>query len=324
MSAEITSRASISVVVPMYGCAPCVSELCERLERTLEALTPAYEIILVDDRSPDGGWALMGQEAARNPRVRAVRLSRNFGQHAAIAAGLTIARGDWMVVMDCDLQDPPEAIADLHAKAAAGAEIVFARRDTRAAAGWRTLASRAYFALLNAVSDHRVDGSLGALTMFSRRVRDAYLAMTEHDRHHVMVLQWLGFEHAVIAYRQEPRRRGRSAYRLSTLIDSAITGLFFSSARLLRYVLYAGFTCALAGFALGILLTIRRLMAYTAPGWTGLIVAQLMIGGLTIMCVGAVGMYVGRVFDQVRGRPLFIIEEDSSSAASPRAGAPRA
>jgi polyisoprenyl-phosphate glycosyltransferase len=226
--------------------------------------------------------------------------------------------------MDCDLQDPPEVIRDLYAQTTAGAEIVLARRGDRATAGWRRLASRAYFGLLNAVSDTPIDGSLGALTMFSRRVRERYLAMTEPDRHHVMVLQWLGFQTATITYRQDSRKGGRSAYRLSTLIDSAITGLFFNSSRLLRYVIYVGFACALAGFTLGILLTIRRLMAYTAPGWTGLIVAQLTIGGLIIMCVGAVGLYVGRVFEQVRGRPLFIIDEDSDRAARVPPGTPGA
>jgi dolichol-phosphate mannosyltransferase len=303
----------LSVVIPVYGCVPCLPELCRRLHQVLRTLTPAYEIILVDDCGPGDAWPAILAQAALASEVRGVRLSRNFGQHAAIAAGLTISRGEWMVVLDCDLQDPPEAIPALYEAARRGADIVFARRRRHSESWWRRAISRTYFRLLNALSDNVIDGREGALTMFSRKVLESYLSLADQDRHHVMLLRWLGYRQSNIDYDRAARETGASAYRWSTLVDSAICGLFFSSARLLRMIVYVGVSCACAGFGLALLLLARSFVFYTAPGWTSIIVMQLIMGGIGIVCVGTVGMYVGRVFDQVRRRPLFIIDSDTAA-----------
>jgi polyisoprenyl-phosphate glycosyltransferase len=142
-------------------------------------------------------------------------------------------------------------------------------------------------------------------------VAQAYLSVADQDRHHVMLLNWLGYRRATIEYDQEPRRGGKSAYGLSQLIDSAICGLFFSSAKLLRKILYLGVLFAIAGFGLAIALVVRRVMLYTAPGWTSIIVVELILGGVILLSIGTVGLYIGRIFDQVRQRPLFIIDQET-------------
>jgi polyisoprenyl-phosphate glycosyltransferase len=306
----------LSVVVPVYGCGPCLDELCRRIVAAVSPITEAFEILLIDDGSPHDDWRAILDLSQRHPRVRGLRLSRNFGQHAAIAAGLSRARGAWSVVMDCDLQDPPEAIPRLYAEAMrTGAEIVFARRALRSASWTRRWLSRGYFRALNLLSDTPVDGRDGALTLVSRKVMIAYLGMGDHDRHHTMVLRWLGFAHASINYDQAPRPSGHSTYSTWALIDSAISGLLFNSTRLLKVIVYMGLICALVGGLLAVALVVRRFTHELAPGWASIIVVQLLVGGGIVVSIGTVGLYVGRVFDQVRRRPMFIIEHDTSAPA---------
>jgi glycosyltransferase involved in cell wall biosynthesis len=202
----------ISVVVPLYDCTPFIEELCRRLRTTLSRITNRYEIILVDDCGPDDAWPVIQAQAARMPEIRAIRLSRNFGQHAAIGAGLSVSRGAWIAVLDGDLQDPPEEIARLYEQVGehgdSGVDVVFARRRRRPETLSRRIASRAYFRLLSALSDSDIDGREGSLSLFSRKVADAYLAVSDQDRHHVMLLRWLGFRQVTIEYDQDPRKEG--------------------------------------------------------------------------------------------------------------------
>lgn len=311
----------ISVVIPVYGCGSSLETLHGRLTAVLTDLTPNYEIILVDDRSPDGAWATIDALARRDAHVIGLRLSRNFGQHPAIAAGLARADGEWTVVMDCDLQDPPEAIRDLYARAQEGYDIVFARRTTRQTSAARRAASRAYFRLLNAFSGSDIDGTYGNLSMVSRKVVRAFLQLGDRDRHYLLVLGWLGFDHTAIEYELADRVEGRSAYTLSALITHAMNGVFFQTTRLLRWIVYLGFGIAASGVAMALAIIVARLFDRQAPGWTSLAVFILLVGGTIIVTTGVIGLYVGKVFDQVKGRPLFVIDEDTStsSAEAPRA-----
>jgi glycosyltransferase involved in cell wall biosynthesis len=176
-------RPSISVIVPVYRCAECLEELSSRLERTLSALTDRYEILLVDDRSPDDAWRRIGDLASRHPAVSAIRLSRNFGQHIAITAGLAASKGELAVVMDCDLQDAPELIASLHAKLSEGYDMVLARRIGRSHSLFRVWGARAYFWLLNRMSGEKLDGAYGCYSIVRRKVVEAYLTFQERERH---------------------------------------------------------------------------------------------------------------------------------------------
>lgn len=299
----------ISVVIPVYACADCLDELHRRLTSVLAGLDVPYEIVFVDDRAPDGAWPILQRLAAEDPRVRAFRLSHNFGQHAAITAGLAQARGRWTVVMDCDLEDPPAEIARLYAEALNGARIVYARRIGRPHPLPRRLASAAYFALLNKLLGTNIDPRYSNLSIISEDVRAAVLRVRDKDRHYLMILQWLGFDSATIDFDQDRRFAGKSSYTLRALIRFAFDGLFFQTTLLLRWIVYFGFVVAGSGVGLAIFFVVKHFTGRSYPGWTSLAVLLLLLGGFIIVSTGVTGLYVGKIFVQVKDRPLFVIEE---------------
>lgn len=300
--------------MPTYGCAASLRELCTRLTAALTPLAIRFEIVLVDDGGPGQEWSVITTLVSEDERIRGVKLSRNFGQHAALAAGIRQATGQWIATMDGDLQDPPETLPDLYAVAVAGADVVFGRRRTQSKGWVRRGLTRLYFAVLNAITDEAFDPREGTLTLFSRQVATSYLELAERDRHHVMALRWLGFRRGAVDYDQQPRRHGRSGYTLWSLIDHMVSAFFFSSVRLLKLIVSIGVISALGGFLMAAILVYRRFMFGYAPGWTGLVVVELVVSGGIVICIGTVGMYVGRVFDQVRRRPVFVVEQTVGDA----------
>lgn len=320
----ITGHLELSVVVPVYGCRDCLLELYRRLTAQLAEITPDYEIILVDDRSPDGSWSVLKTIAAADGRVRAIRLSRNFGQHNAITAGIASSEGRWTVVMDCDLQDPPEDIAQLYEKARHGGyDLVLARRQSRAHSWLRLLLARAYFKLLNSFMGTRIDGSYGTFSILSRKVVDAYLSLGDRDRHYLFVLQWLGFEQGSVEFEQAARGSGRSAYTLGRLIRHAVRGVFFQTTNVLLYIVFLGFFLAAVGVLWALYLVYLIAVAHPPPGYTSVMVATIIIGGFIIVSTGVTGLYIGRVFEQVKGRPMYVIDEvaqESKTRSAPKTG----
>jgi polyisoprenyl-phosphate glycosyltransferase len=308
------SQPEISVVVPVYGCASALDRLVERVTASLEGVCSSFELVLVDDRSRDGAWPVLERLAAQNPRIRAVRLSRNFGQHAAITAGFARARGAWIAVLDCDLQDPPEELPRLYDRAQEGYDIVFGRRLREHTPFARRFLSRQYFRVLRLFTGAQIDASYGTLSIVSRRVRDEFLRISDRNRHYLFILYWLGFERSTVDYTLAPRADGRSSYTWRALLRHAIHGVFFQTTVLLRWVVYGGFGVAAAGAVLGLYLVVARLTGTAYPGWTSIMVVLLVLGGLGILTAGVVGLYVGEIFNEVRGRPLFIIDEEISSA----------
>jgi glycosyltransferase involved in cell wall biosynthesis len=301
----------LSVVVPVYSCEGPLPELHRRLTESLDWTAGSYELVFVEDRGPDGSWEILRGLAQEDPHVRAFRLSRNFGQHAAITAGLTKSRGRWTVVMDCDLQDPPEEIRRLHAKASEGYEIVLAKRTRKRMPLFRRVASRAYFTLMNFFTGTSIDAGHGSFSIVSRKVVDAFVAFKDHDRHYLFVLYWLGFDRASIEYQHAARPSGGSSYTLRRLLSHAVGGMFFQTTVLLRWVVYFGFTLSLVGVGAAAYFASARIRGTAYPGWTSLAVLLLLIGGLIIISTGVTGLYIGRIFDEVRERPLFVIDEST-------------
>lgn len=296
----------LSVVVPVYGCRGCLAELHRRLVASLSALTRSFEIVFVDDASPDGAWEELVRLARRHPEVRAFGLSRNFGQDAAITAGLTRSRGRWTVVMDCDLQEPPEEIPRLYAKAMEGYDLVRTVRTRRAHARLRRLASRGYRRL---ISDEPTEYS--SMSLLSRGVVDAFLSLRDRDREYTLVLDWLGFDQATVEIEYADRPEGASAYTLRRLVRVALNGMFFRTTVLLRVVVFVGFLVALAGGLLAVY-NVYYYFAFGQPaGYTSLAVLLLLLAGFIIVSIGVVGLYVGRIFEQVKFRPLFIISREA-------------
>jgi glycosyltransferase involved in cell wall biosynthesis len=299
---------TLSVVVPVFGCYPCLRHLHQRLIASLDGLRADYEIIFVDDRSNDGSWGEIERLVAEDVSVRGVLLSRNFGQHAAITAGLQHARGDWAVVMDCDLQDPPEDVPRLYAKACEGHDIVFGRRQHKPTGPVRRLMGRLYFRGIRVLGGARLDGQYGNFSIVSRKVIEAFLALEDQDRHYVMILTWLGFDATMVNYEPASRYSGRSSYSLPRLMKHALDGVFFQTTVLLRWIVYAGFLLAGAGALLAAYLIGARVAGEVYPGWTSIVVAVLLTGGFIIFSTGITGLYIGKVFEQVRGRPVFVVD----------------
>jgi len=310
LSADLAVKHEIevSVVVPVYGCGSCLEALHQRLESTLKSSTISHEIVFVDDRSPDDAWSRLSALAARDPAVRAYRLSRNFGQHAAITAGLARSRGRWVVVMDCDLQDPPEEIPRLLARAREGFDVVLALRKQKKQSLFRRLAGNAFFALVNAFNRTRLEGEYGTFSLLSRRVVDAFLTLGDRERHYLLILHWLGFATAEIDYEHGSRHSGESAYTLRRLLRHALSGMFFQTTVLLRWIVYFGFWLSLAGALLAAWFVFQYFAHDVPPGYTSLAVLFLLVGGFIISSTGITGLYIGRIFEQVKNRPLYIVD----------------
>jgi dolichol-phosphate mannosyltransferase len=303
----------LSVVVPVYGCVRQLEELHRRLTAALEPLTDDYELVMVEDASPDASWDRLVALADVDPRVRAFGLSRNFGQDAAITAGLMKARGRWVVVMDCDLQEPPEAIPELYARAQEGYDVVRTMRRGRGHSRLRRFASNLYRRLLLEETAHP---EYSNMSLLSRRAVTAFTSMQDRDREYHLMLDWLGFDSAVvpIAFSE---RDGKSSYTPRELVRVALDGMFFRTTVLLRVVVFIGFVVALIGGILAFYNVIYYFVAGQPTGYTSLIVLLILFSGLIIVSIGVVGLYVGRIFEQVKSRPLFIVSREVDRVEAP-------
>ena len=231
----------ISVVIPVYGCRACLVALCERLYTTLSTMAIPFEIIFVDDRSPDNAWEEIVLLKALYPSVVGVRLSRNFGQHIAITAGLQTAQGEYVAVMDCDLQDPPELIPTMYAKLHEGYDLVLGRRVVRNHSKFRTTMAAWYFGVMSWISDYKIDGTEGSFSLLTRKVVDGYLSFSERERHYLFILRWLGFRQGSVDFTHEQRVAGNSSYSLGRLIRHALSGMFFQTTKFLEWIAIMGF-----------------------------------------------------------------------------------
>ena len=267
--------------------------------------------MFVDDRSRDGAWEILRSLAETDGAVRALRLSRNFGQHAAITAGLSRATGRWVVVMDCDLEDPPEEIPRLVEKAREGYDVVLSRRLKPRRRGLRRLASRLYFRLRSRFMGVNVDPDYCTLSVLSQDVVHAFLSVGGRYRQYMLILHWLGFRRAVIDVEQGERASGHSAYTLRELVRVAVDGFFFETTVLLTYIVFLGFAVALAGAGLATFFLVSYFVLEPLPGFTSLAVLMLIVGGFIIISTGVTGLYIGKIFEQVKKRPLFVISEST-------------
>lgn len=313
MNNENLSKPAITVVVPVYGCIACLEQLCQEIEASLYRLTDRFEIILVDDRSPDNAWSQLDSLQALHPAVKGIRLSRNYGQHIAITAGLAAARGDYAIVMDCDLQDPPSLIPELFAKLQEGYDLVLAKRVERNHSAFRLVAAKAYFKLLSKLTGESVDGSYGSFSIMSRKVIDGFLLFGEKERHYLFILRWLGFRIGSVDFVHQERYAGQSSYTLGRLLSHALNGILFQATVLLRWIISLGFLFALSGMAVAGYLMWRSIFHTALPGWTSLVVLSLVSTGTILVSLGIIGLYIGKIFDQTKQRPLYVVDVVSES-----------
>jgi polyisoprenyl-phosphate glycosyltransferase len=304
----LSTVAELSVVIPVYGCDSCLRALVDRLRLAVESLTNDYELVFVDDRSPDDSWSTLKELARETPQMRLLRMSRNFGQHAAITAGLAESTGKRVVVMDCDLQDLPEDIPRLWAEAEKGYEVVLSRRRRRRQSILRRLSGDLYYRVRNVLVKSDMYTNYTNLSLISRKVVDSFLALRDKDRQYLLIVDWLGFERTSIQVEPAERHAGKSAYTLRRLLKVAVDGMFFQSTVLLRWVVYSGFVVAGIGVALAAYTFAVFIAGRHVPDWTALPMMVLFLTGFIIVSGGVTGLYVGKIFDQVKGRPLYVID----------------
>ena len=302
--------AEISVVSPVYCCADCLRALCARLAETFSTLGKDYEIILVDDASPDDAWPVLRELCAGDSRIKAIALSRNFGQHYAIAAGIEHAVGRWVVVLDCDLQDRPEEIARLFATAQEGFDVVFAERETRQDGWFKRSSSRLFIALLNYLSGADYDYRTANFGIYSRAVIDAVRSMGDRSRFFPVMVRWTGFRKTSIPVRHDARSNGGSSYTLRKLLRLALDIMLSYSDKPLRLVATLGIIVSMIALAMTGFSLYRYLHGdVNVAGYTSLIASMWLLAGVILFCMGIIGLYVGRVFENVKSRPIFIVRD---------------
>jgi glycosyltransferase involved in cell wall biosynthesis len=308
---DSTPNVFLSVVIPVYCAERILPELYGRLRSVLDGFQRPYEIVLVDDRSPDNSWTVARQLAYQQATLVAVRLSRNFGQHYALTAGLDFARGEWTVIMDCDLQDPPEEIPRLLEKAYQGYDIVLARRIGNPDGPLRRLGSALFYRLFNWMSGYQIDPTVGSFRIMRRRVVEAYCDMRETARLFGGMIQWLGFNVTYLDVSRGARYEGGTSYKLRNRFRLALDGIISFSNRPLYASISLGVAMAFASGLYGIFLVARYLLhPYSGvAGWLSTFTALVFIGGLILLNLGVIGVYLGRIYNQTKNRPLYVIDE---------------
>lgn len=298
----------LSVVIPVYKAEGCLDELYRRLVAAIEPVTKDFEIVLVEDCGGDRSWSIIRALAAADPRVRGLQFSRNFGQHYGITAGLDVAEGDWVVVMDCDLQDRPEEIPRLYAKAQEGYDVVLARRGGRTDSLPKRFSSWCFYQLLSWLADTDYDSAAGNFRIISRKVVIACRSMREQLRFFSGLVNWMGFPTASIEVSHAERHEGHSTYTFGKLWKLAVDTIIAYSDKPLRLAVRFGFVMSMLSFAAGLYILLRAVL-YGSPvvGWPSLMVSVYFIGGITISILGVLGIYLGKTFDEAKKRPLYIV-----------------
>jgi glycosyltransferase involved in cell wall biosynthesis len=307
----------LSVVVPCYREAAGLAALHQRVTAAATAAVDAdYEFILVNDGSPDATWERLCELAARDAHVVAVNLSRNHGHQLALSAGLSCARGERVFMLDADLQDPPELLAEMMRAMDAGADVVYGQRSRRAG---ETLFKRAtaalFYRLLARLSDVDIPSDSGDFRLVSRRALAILREMPERQRFLRGMISWIGFRQVAVRYERQPRSSGRSSYPLRTMVRLALDAITGFSTRPLRLASLLGLLMAAVG-GVGIIVTIAAwLRGGTVAGWASVMVVMLSLGGIQLIVLGIIGEYLGRLYMEAKQRPLYVIDEIRAGGA---------
>jgi len=296
----------LSVVAPVYNEQELIEEFYNRVVKALAGFE--FELVLVDDGSSDGTAAILQRLAANDPRVRVIYLSRNFGHQTALTAGLDHARGDAVVMLDADLQDPPELIPRMVDHWRAGCDVVYAVREHREGESYFKLATASWFyRLFDKLTQVNLHHNSGDFRLLDRRPLDALLSMRERDRFLRGMTVWVGYRQAAVPYRRDPRYAGETKYTLSKMLRFSLDAIFSFSHRPLQLATLLGFLVStLALIAIPVVVILHFVGSYL-PGFGTITIAVLLLGGIQLIAIGIIGEYVGRIYDEVKGRPLYLV-----------------
>ncbi|HXF35037.1 MAG TPA: glycosyltransferase family 2 protein [Candidatus Acidoferrales bacterium] len=307
---------TISVVVPLYNEERNVAPLLERIVTILERLPdrPDYEVVLVNDGSTDGTLAAIRNELRARQHIVLVNLSRNFGHQLAATAGIELASGEAVVLMDGDLQDPPELIESFVAHWRAGYDVVYAVRRTRKGeSAFKVLTARFFYRTIKRLTNVAIPVDTGDFRLMSRRVVEALRRSPERHRFLRGMVSWVGFNQTGVEYDRDERHSGTTKYPLPKMLRFAVDGITSFSDIPLRFAAYFGFTVSAIAFVYAIVVIVAKLFRVNAPGytpgWASTIVAVVFLGGVQLISLGIIGEYLGRIYDQVKGRPLYLVSD---------------
>jgi polyisoprenyl-phosphate glycosyltransferase len=308
---EVQDVPEYSIVVPVYNEEQTIDALHERLTSLIESLDGSAEIILVDDGSQDASLDRMLEISRHDPRFKVLQLSRNFGHQIAITAGLDFAAGNAVVVMDADLQDPPEVVVQMAQRWREGFDVVYAiRRERAGEARFKRFTAALFYRLLQRLSDTEIPVDTGDFRLVDRKALEAYKTMRESDRFVRGMFSWVGFKQVGISYDRAERFAGETKYPLRKMLTFAVDGILSFSNAPLRLALAMGFFVAAVSFLGGIASVVLKLSGgFTVPGWTSVILVSSFLGGVQLIVLGVIGEYVGKIYTEAKKRPLYIVND---------------
>jgi dolichol-phosphate mannosyltransferase len=311
MSSEIASPARtlhlLSVVAPVYNEEGTIEKFCARVASALDGLP--YELVLVDDGSSDGSQTKLEQLAAADAAIKVVYLSRNFGHQTALTAGLDHARGDAVVMLDADLQDPPELIPRMLDHWRDGCDVVYAVREQRdGESAFKLATARWFYKLFDKLAAVELEHNSGDFRLLDRRALDALLSMRERNRFLRGMTVWVGYTQTAVPYRRDPRYAGETKYTLSKMVRFSLDAISSFSHRPLQMATLLGFIISIVAFIAIPVVVVLRILGSYLPGFGSITIAVLLLGGIQLMAIGLIGEYVGRIYDEVKGRPLYLVK----------------
>lgn len=307
---ERSTAPRLSVVIPVYGSDNVLPELHRRLVAAVEPITKEFEIILVNDGSPDNAWQVIQELCKSDARVRGLNLSRNFGQYPAITAGLAASIGEWVVVMDCDLQDQPEEIPRMYEKTKEGYFVVVGSREKRHDSPMRLFVSRMFYATLSYLSGIYQDRTVANFGIYHRRVIEAILSLKDHMRYFSVMVRWVGFRTAIVPVEHAPRQGGKSGYSLAKLFSLAADIILAYTEKPLRLIVKIGVVVTLGAGAYLVIILGEGLFGLRVEPLILLIGSLWLMFGLLTTMLGIVALYLGKTFEEVKKRPIYIVQEE--------------
>ena len=313
-----------SVVVPLYNEEEVLSETYRRLKSVMDSLDGSYEVIMINDGSKDSTASMARDICDKDPSFKLINFSRNFGHQTAITAGMDHASGEAIVVIDADLQDPPEVIKDMISKWKEGFEVVYGKRASRKGETFfKKFTARTFYRTLNKMTDVDIPTDVGDFRLIDRKVKDALLTVPEHNRYVRGLISWLGFRQTHVEFVREARFAGETKYPLRKMLKLAIDGITSFSYKPLKFSIGLGSFISLSSLIFALTLIILRFwdIVPMEPGWASLMVVVLFFFGFVFILLGVIGEYIARIFEEVKGRPLYIISDkvgDFGGKESPR------
>lgn len=300
----------LSVVSPVYRGEKMLSELVERIHKAISPLTDNYEIVLVNDCSPDNSWECISEICKVDKKVKGINLSRNFGQPYAITAGLTYAKGNYIAVIDCDLQNKPEDLPAMYQKALEGYDVVSARRVVREDTFMKRMSSAIFHMVYDFLSGFDTDKAVAEFGIYSRKIVDVYCSIPEYSRSFVELIHTLGFKKTTVDVLHDHRLEGKSSYNLYRLLKLSYDSIISNSNRPLHLAVALGLIMSILSFLMAIYNIFAKFWGLNeVAGYTSTIFSIWFVGGLLLLMMGVLGLYIGKIFDQVKGRPVFIVSD---------------